>query len=96
MKRSWLNRDSVLWLFYFLLIGNALNIGLFLYCLVPQPLLALAGVLIIVISGFVWALKDHRLPHPLGWQNPASFGGLVYGIVHSLVCFAIVLLYHIL
>ena len=47
-------------------------------------------------AGFFWPSSPHRLPHDSKWPNPALFGALISGLIHTSVCYFTTVFPHIL
>jgi hypothetical protein len=78
------------WLLSFLLPGTFLLLGIVLFAQVYQPLGLVLGIL--AAGGFFWSLNGHRLSHDCRWPNPALFGALISGMIHTSVCYFAALL----
>ena len=56
----------------------------------------LIGLFISNSAGFFWPSSPHRLPHDSKWPNPALFGALISGLIHTSVCYFTTVFPHIL
>ena len=84
----------VWWTVGLLLPGTFLLLGMLFFSHAHQPLgfvLALFAV-----GGFFWSLSGHRLSHDCRWPNPALFGALLSGMIHTGVCYFVTVLPNIL
>ena len=91
---SWL-MPRLLWLLFLVLPGTSLLLAMLAICHLWLPV-GLCVVALLVIFGFFWPFVPHRLPHDSGWPNPALFGALLSGLIHTAVCYFAVVIPHIL
>lgn len=81
----WIN-----WLLPFLLPGSSLLAAMLIFCHLYTPI-GLPLALIIVYFGFFGPMAAHRINHDSNWPNPALLGAYITGVIHTLVCFLVVI-----
>ena len=89
-NRMFASRPWHIWLIY--LLGPILSFDiavLFIYNM-RYPLCYLVGFFTF-LSGWLYFLSPHRIPHPVGWESPASMGLLVFGSIHVGISYLIVI-----
>ena len=76
------------WL-YFFLPGLSLLLAMVAFCQLQQPIGLLVAV-VCVLGGFFYPMSYHRTTHVSALPNPALYGALISGLIHTAVCYFIV------
>ena len=80
-KRAFATEPWHLWLLYLTGPIVSFDLAIFFIYIIYYPICYLIGISTF-IAGWLYFLSPHRIPHPVGWESPASMGLLVFGAIH--------------
>ena len=92
-KHTLATRPWNLWFLYLTSPILSFDLAILFIYFIRYPICYLIGFFTF-LAGWLYFLSPHRIPHPVGWESPATMGLLVFGAIHVGLSYLIIIAPH--